>query len=344
MTLRELLSVKRKRSAGLITVAFFATGILLVLLFMAASCVGSLDVGFAALVHGLFANDPDPDVLTVIDVRMPRLVIAVLAGAALATSGTLLQAVMKNPLTDPGIIGISSAAALVGAFVTALFPNLFFSVPLLSVVGGLLAYLLIYSLAWDGGVQPTRLILVGVALNMTFTGIAQGVAAAAGGGSSMTGVQSIVSGNIAQKTWDDVRLLLVYAGIALVLSIVTARSCNLLALDDKTARGLGVHVDRDRFLVALVAIVLAAITTSVVGIVGFLGLLVPHIARLIVGSNHFVLLPFAMLLGALFMLASDTAGRAFFYPYEVPAAVIMAIVGGPFFILLLKIGGRRHEY
>ncbi|MDU7504655.1 MAG: iron ABC transporter permease [Clostridia bacterium] len=323
--------------------AFLVTGALLVLLTIVSTTVGRRDVGLGELWQGLMSGGNEA-VDTVIDVRLPRIIIALFAGAALAVSGTLLQAVMKNPLTDPGIIGISSAVALVGSLVTALFPALFFSVPLLSVVGGLLAYLAIYSLAWDGGVHPTRLILVGVALNMTFTGIGQAVAAAFGGGGNMSATQSIVSGHIAQKTWDDVRLLALYVGVTLVVALLSARVCNLLALDDKTARGLGIAVDRNRFWVALIAIILAAITTSVVGIVGFLGLLVPHIARLLVGSDHKVLIPYAILLGALFMLASDTIGRAVFYPYEVPAAVIMAVVGGPFFIALLKIGGQTDEY
>ena len=251
-------------------------------------------------------------------------------------------AVMKNPLTDPGIIGISSAAALVGTLVTVLFPALFFSVPILSILGGLVAYLLIYSLAWDGGVQPTKLILVGVALNLTFTGIAQAISAAGGG--TFTGVQSIVSGNIAQKTWGDARMLAIYAGVALLAALCLCNVCNLLNLDDKTARGLGVSVDRNRFITAFVAIILASIATSVVGIVGFLGLLVPHIARHIVGSDHKVLLPFSILLGSLVMLLSDTVGRAIFYPYEIPAAVIMAVCGGPFFIALFKAKGGQSGY
>lgn len=333
----------RKKSIGRITLAFLLTLLLLLGVFLYALQVGSLEVDLGKVLAGLFGQGGD-DVRTVIDVRLPRMIIALFAGAALAVSGTLLQAVMKNPLTDPGIIGISSAAALVGTLITAVFPALFFSVPLFSVAGALGAYLLIYSLAWDGGASPTRLILVGVALNMTFAGLAQAIAGAAGGGGNLSASQAMVAGSIAQKTWLDVRLLVIYAGLGLLLSLFTIRSANLLALDDKTARGLGVAVDRTRFLLALVAILLAAVSTAVVGVIGFLGLLVPHLARLVVGSNHKVLIPYAMLLGALMMLLSDTLGRAIFYPYEISAAVVMAVIGGPFFILLLKAGGKHREY
>lgn len=329
----------KKIGAFRIALAFIIMGALLIGLFFLSVNLGSLPISPSQMIRGLFV-EYDPDVATVYDVRFPRIIIALIGGMALAISGTMLQAVMKNPLTDPGIIGISSAAALVGVIVTGLFPSMYFSIPLISIFGGLIAYLLIYSLAWDGGVIPTRLILVGVALNMTFMGIAQGLAAMGGAGMSVT--QSIVDGNIVQKTWSDVRLLAVYVGVGLFLAAFTPRTCNLLSLDDQTARGLGVNVDRDRFLVALIAILLASVTTSIVGIIGFLGLLVPHIGRMIVGSNHKVLLPFSGLFGAWLLLLSDTVGRTIAYPYEVPAAVIMAMVGGPFFILLLKLGGKSY--
>ncbi len=322
-----------------IAAAFFILSVLLAGLFFVSVNVGSIPISASRMMEGLFVHY-DPEVAAIYDIRFPRILIAMIAGAALSVSGTMLQAVMKNPLTDPGIIGISSASALVGILVIGLFPNLYFSIPILSVIGGLAAYLMIYSLAWDGGVVPTRLILVGVALNMTFSGISQGLAAMSGEGASIT--QSIVQGNIVQKTWSDVRLLAIYAGIGLLLSLFCARTCNLLSLDDQTARGLGVNVDRDRFLIALVAILLAASATSVIGVVGFLGLLVPHIGRLIIGSNHKALIPFSALLGAWMLLLSDTIGRSVAYPYEIPAAVIMAMAGGPFFILLLRLGGKTY--
>lgn len=328
-----------RKSILKLTLSFAISLVILLVLFHVAVGTGSLAVTPKELFNGLFIEST-PEVETVYDVRFPRIFIAIIGGMALAVSGTLLQAVMKNPLTDPGIIGISSSAALVASIVTSLFPMFFFLTPLFSVLGGIIAYFLIYTLAWDGGANPTKLILVGVALNMTFLGIAQGIGAM--GGAGMSTVQSIVSGNIVQKSWADVHVLSTYAGFGLFLALLTARSCNLLALDDKTSRGLGVNVDRDRFLVALVAIILASITTSIVGVIGFLGLLVPHISRLVVGSNHRVLIPFSAIVGASILLLSDTIGRSLFYPYEVPAAVIMSIIGGPFFIALLKLGGKRY--
>ncbi len=322
-----------------ITLSFLLTILFLFFLILYSMKTGSVKITIPELFRGLFIQY-DPNVAIVYDLRFPRIIVALLAGSALAVSGTILQAVMKNPMTDPGIIGISSAASFVGSLVLILLPSYYYLTPLFSIFGGLFAYFLIYTLAWDWGVRPVRLILVGVALNMTFVGISQGLKVMMGG--NLTKVQAIIEGNVAQKTWSDVRILAIYVGIFLIISLFTIKSCNLLNLEDKTAKSLGINVNRDRFLLALVAIILASITTAVVGVIGFVGLLVPHIGRLLVSGDHKFLIPFSAILGATMLLLSDTLGRVLAYPYEIQAAVLMSIIGGPFFILLLKAGGKDY--
>lgn len=330
-------SISRTR----IVAAFVLIVALIVITFIVSLMSGSIDISIREIWESVFGKISQ-NVGVVYDVRLPRLLIALLAGASLAVSGTLLQAVMKNPLTDPGIIGISSAAALMAAIISGFFPMLFYSIPIFALIGGIIAYLLIYTIAWDGGVQPVRLILVGVALNLIFMGLTQAILSFGGGGANLTQTQSIVNGSITQKTWSDVRLLSVYTIIALALAVLVFRKCNLLLLDDRTARGLGVNVDRDRLVVAIIGIVLASVATSIVGPIGFVGLLVPHIGRMIVGAGHGALIPFSALAGAWLLLFSDTVGRVIAYPFEIPAAILMSIIGGPFFIVLLKIGGRNY--
>ncbi len=322
-----------------IALSFVFTIIFLMLLFLYSVKTGSVQLSIAELLRGLFV-EYNPSVAVVYDLRFPRIIVALLAGSALAVSGTMLQSVMKNPLTDPGIIGISSAASLVGMLTMYLLPEYFYLSPLFSIFGGLFAYFLIYTLAWDGGVKPVRLILVGVAINMTFIGISKGLKAIMG--ANLTQTQSIIEGNVAQKTWGDVHILAIYVGIFLIISLFTIKSCNLLTLEDKTAKSLGVNVNRDRFLISLIAIILASITTSVVGVIGFVGLLVPHIGRLLVSSDHKFLLPYSAILGATVLLLSDTLGRVIAYPFEIQPSVIMSIIGGPFFIILLKAGGKDY--
>ena len=313
--------------------SFVLTAVALLVLFIFAVNTGSLKVTPSELFSGLFI-EYNPDVATIYDLRFPRIFIAMLGGAATAVSGVLLQAVMKNPLADPGIIGVSSGASLVAVIVTAFFPSLFFLTPMLAFIGGLVAFLLVYSLSWKGGLSPLRIILVGVAVNALCTGLMSAFNSATG--SSYTGVASIVNANITQKTWDDFQTLAVYVVIGLVASFFVTNQCNLLSLEDKTARSLGMNVTRSRIVISVIAVLLASISTAVVGAISFLGLIVPHIARLLVGSNHKVLVPYSILLGAFTLLLADTIGRTVASPYEISAAVVMSVIGGPFFIFLLR--------
>lgn len=201
-------------------------------------------------------------------------------------------------------------------------------------MGGCLAFLLVYSLSWRGGLSPLRIILVGIAVAAMFSGMSTGLNYATG--SEMSGVVSIVNGNIVMKTWSDVATLSPYVLIGLVLAMISAGSCNLMALEDKTIRSLGVDVNSNRIWISVLACMLACASTAIVGAIGFLGLIVPHIGRIVVGSDHRRLLPFSMLFGAFTFLLADMLGRTLAAPYEIPAAIIMSVVGGPFFILLLR--------
>lgn len=310
----------------------------LVVLIFTSMNVGTLKVTPLQLYQGLFVAYDDT-VATIYDLRFPRMVIAILAGAAIAVSGTLFQAVLRNPLADPGIIGIASGASLAAIAITAFVPTLFYLAPMGAFVGGLVAFALVYGLSWRGGLSPLRIILVGVAVNAVFTGIMSVIDTLSGG--NATGVAAIVNGNITMKTWADVHTLVGYVILGLVLALAVVKRCNLLALEDKTIRNLGINVDGSRMFISVVAVLLASISTAVAGVVAFIGLLVPHIGRILVGSDHRVLVPFSILFGAFTFLLADTIGRTVAAPYELSAAVIMAIVGGPFFILLLR-GSQRY--
>lgn len=312
-------------------ISFAVVIMVLIVLFFWAVNTGSLHVTFSQLFKGLFVSY-DKTVATIYDLRFPRIFISMMAGAALAVSGVLFQAVLKNPLADPGIIGITSGASFFAVVVSTFFPMLYFFTPLFAFLGGLLAFFLVYSLSWKGGLSPIRIILVGVAVQAMFTGLSSAFSSAGG----MSSVSSIISANISMKTWNDVRTLAVYSLPGLVLSLFTAKACNLMALEDKTARGLGINVNRSRIIVSCVAVLLAGITTAVAGAVSFLGLIVPHIGRLLVGHDHKALIPFSALMGAALYLLADTLGRSIAYPAEISASVLMAVVGGPFFILLLR--------
>ncbi len=313
--------------------SFVITAAGLLGLFLLAVNTGTLKVSPIELFNGLFV-EYDPNVATIYDLRFPRIFIAMFGGAATAVSGVLLQAVMKNPLADPGIIGVSSGASLAAVLITAFLPSAFFFTPFIAFLGGMIAFMLVYCLSWKGGLSPLRIILVGVAVNAMFTGLMS--AFNSGTGSSYSGAASIVNANITQKTWDDFGTLVIYVVVGIFASFFVCGRCNLLALEDKTARSLGVNVTRSRIIISVIAVLLASISTAVIGPISFLGLIVPHIARLLVGSDHKVLVPYSVLLGAFTLLLADTIGRTIAAPYEISAAVIMSVIGGPFFIILLR--------
>ncbi|MDO5387978.1 MAG: iron ABC transporter permease [Clostridia bacterium] len=322
-----------------VLISFITVIFLLLLLFVVSVNTGSIKVTYTELLKGLFV-EYNENVETIKDLRFPRIIIAMLTGGALAVSGVLFQSVLKNPLADPGIIGISSAAAFVSTFIVGFLPQLFFLSPLFPFIGGIEACVLVYTLSYKGGFSPLRIILVGVAVNAVFTGLSSALTTMSG--QNYEGAAAIVNANISMKTWEDVRLLALYVVIGLVFSLFMAKGCNIMALEDKTIRGLGVNVTRLRVLISGAAVLLASITTAVAGTISFIGLIVPHIGRLLVGNNHKLLLPFSAALGALIMLGADTAGRVIAYPYEISPAVIMSVIGGPFFIILLKRSDKTY--
>lgn len=311
----------------------FITVIIGLISFIVIACnVGSLKVTPGELFRGLFI-EYDQKVATIYDLRFPRIFVAMLAGAALSVSGVLFQAVLRNPLADPTIIGVSSGASFIAVVMTACFPQLFFLIPAYAFIGGCVSFLLVFTLSYKQGLKPIRIILVGVAISAVFDGLIDGLSSMGGTTSSAA---NIIDANITMKTWSDVKLLSMYVIVGLVLAFASYYLCNLLGLEDKTARSLGVNVTLVRVVVSMVAVLLASISTAVVGVISFVGLIVPHIARLLIGSNHKVLLPFSALLGALLLVVADTIGRTICAPFEISASVIMSVIGGPLFILLLR--------
>lgn len=316
-----------------ITFCFAITAVGLLLSTYWSVLAGGIQVTPVQLFRGLFLAY-DRNVSIIFDMRLPRIVIAMLGGAMLSVAGVLMQAVMRNPLAEPGIIGINSGAALASAFAAAFLPQWPMAAQLASFTGGLLAFALVYALAWDQNISPVRLILVGIAMSTLFSGLSSAFTTAMGG--SYTGAASIINANIKLKSWPDVQSLALYGALGLLFALFTVRSCNLLSLSDETVSSLGVHTGRSRIAISLVSVFLASVCTAAIGPVSFLGLIVPHIARLLVGSDHKLLIPYSALLGAMVFLVADTLGRVIAYPYEIGAAVVMSVIGGPVFILLLK--------
>ena len=307
---------RKKKAIG----AFAVTGLLLIATILFSINTGSLSMSGA-------------NIDIIMDLRIPRILISIVGGAGIAVAGVLLQAVMKNPLADPGILGISAGSSLSAILITGLVPSMYFLTPIFSFIGGVVACFLVYTLSWKDGLSAFRIILVGITINTVFVALIDCAESLMGGNNALA---SFTESRLSMKGWDDFYMLLTYSVVFVVLGVLLASRCDLLALEDRTVSSLGINVTALRIKVSAVAVFLAAICTSVLGTVSFLGLLAPYIGRMLVGSGHKTLIPYSMIAGALLMLLADTTGRTIAAPNEISAAVIMAVIGGPCFIVLLR--------
>lgn len=319
-------------------ISFILVIVLLPVLTIYSAITGSIEITAIELIQGLISGE-DNRVDIIKDLRFPRIIIALFAGAMLAVSGVLLQSVMRNPLAEPGIIGISSGAGFVTIIVLFFFPAFYFYAPLFAFIGGAIAFLLVFSLSWKSGLNPLRMILIGVAVNAVFVSLSQLFSQ---GGNSVVSAVSVSTSTLSMKTWNDVEIIVLYGSIGLILAFVFYSYCNHLGLKDQTLKNLGFNVNRARFVVAAIAVLLASIATAIAGMFTFVGLLIPHIGRSLVGTDHKVLIPFSTLLGAILILLADTLGRTIMAPLEIPASIIMAVIGGPFLIILLRKSDRIY--
>lgn len=278
----------------------------------------------------------NPDYTFVINtLRLPRILTAGLVGMALAISGTIMQSLTRNPLADPGIIGINSGASLAAVSVIVLLPDFpAVILPFSAFAGALFASLLIYFLAWDRGLHPVRLILIGV-----------GISAVAGAFTSFIVTfgqiydvsQALVwlAGSVYGRTWEQVIAFLPWLVIFVPLALIKAPELNALNLGDDIAKGLGSKVEWQRSLLLLISAALSGAAVATAGTIGFVGLIAPHIARSLVGENHQGLIPVAGMTGAMIVVLSDFIGRIIFAPIEIPCGIVTAVIGAPYFIYLL---------
>lgn len=311
---------------------------------LAAALLIGIRVGAVPVSMGdiwtVFSNPAGSEAYQIIyNIRVPRVIVGALTGINLALAGCILQGVLRNPLADPGIIGVSAGAGLAAMAVMILWPGLTALVPVVAFAGALVAAGIVFMLSWDRGVQPLRLILAGVALAAFFGGAMSGLMVFHS--DKVQGVVNWLAGGFQGRSWDHVSMILPYSCIGIGGALLSYRQLNALQLGEEVAKGLGIKVETARFSLVALAALLAASAVSVAGLLGFVGLIVPHITRMLVGSDFEYLLPCAAVLGATLVVVADTVARTVFSPVEVPVGIFMAFLGAPFFIYLLQRGMRR---
>lgn len=323
--------LNKRRSILLIIFSY----ITLIFLIFALCIFGSVKFSLKDIFLSIFGEGSNLLNVIVYNIRLPRNLIAALVGSGLAVSGMLLQAVMKNPLADPGIVGVSSGASVVAIIVLLVFPTLSYILPIASFLGGLVACFLVFILAWKNKeILPGRIVLSGVAINAMFGSVI----------SIFTilysdRIQSALlwlNGSLAQKTWSDFKILFLYVVIGLVISLFCIKPANILSLGEKTILNLGFNITHLRLFVAITGVFLAAICTSIVGIIGFVGLIVPHICRILVDNDYCYTIPLAISLGGITVLVADTVARTIGGSVELPVGIVMSLLGAPFFLYLLR--------
>lgn len=281
--------------------------------------------------------------IVIFDIRLPRIIIALLVGTALATAGTLLQGVTKNDLADSGILGINSGAALfVVVYIFFMNGNVYegvsnftiFTMPIVALSGALFGAFLIYILAWKNGISSSRLILVGIGINITFSSILT-IFQLKFTTQEFNRVMAWTQGSIWGSNWKYVMAIAPLIIVFMTLTIYKSRYLDILNLGDEVSINLGINVERERGKLIIYAVILAGVATSVAGSISFLGLISPHIARKLVGPNHNTLIPISALIGTLILLIGDTISRNLLAPIEVPVGIVVAIIGVPYFVYLM---------
>jgi iron complex transport system permease protein len=273
------------------------------------------------------------------EIRVPRVALAVLVGASLAVAGASLQGNFSNPLADPGVIGVSSGAMLGAAAAIVLGAFSFagaWSVTAGAFVGGLVTVVLVYFAARsEGRTEVVTLVLTGIAAN-SFAGALIGLLTYFSNDAQLRSITSWMLGSLAQASWERVATVLPIAIIGVAVATASGRALDLLSLGERSARHLGVNVERLRSTMIIVVALLTAAAVSVSGIIMFVGLVIPHLMRMVAGPGHRLLLPVSALAGATILVVADLAARTLAAPAEIPLGVLTALIGSPFFFWQLR--------
>lgn len=271
----------------------------------------------------------------VFDYRLPRLLIAILIGINMAVAGSILQGVTRNPLAAPDLIGVSAGGGLAAVVLLLLVPDFHpMLLPVFAFGGAVVAGGIVYLLSWKkGGVQPARLALTGVALSAGIQALITLLIVKYAPSASQALI--FLKGSLYARSWQHVEMLWPWTLLGLVVALCSYRQLNLLLLSEESVRSLGMRIERVRLFLIVIAVALAGSAVAVAGTIGFVGLVIPHLTRMLVGNDFRYVLPSSALLGAMLVVLSDTVGRTILPPAEVPAGIITALLGAPYFVYLL---------
>jgi len=305
---------------------------------------GPVSINFSEILNILFnitnlsESNLDTNSQIILNIRLPRIILAVLVGISLSVSGATMQGLFRNPMADPSIIGVSSGAA-VGAVISialGIYAYSLIVLPLMAFLGGIIAAITVYFLSYVSGRNSLiSLILGGLAISLFANAIISMIILASSEYGEMSSILFWLAGGLESTRWDHVILLFPIVLLNLPILIFYSNKLNLLALSDDSAKSLGLNVNKTRLILLLSTTALTSMTVAISGIIAFVGIIIPHIVRLITGPDNRVVIPISALFGSLFLIFTDYLARTIFSPTEIRLGVITSLVGAPFFIYLL---------
>ncbi|WP_313892085.1 iron ABC transporter permease [Psychrobacillus sp.] len=324
-----------------------ATVVLMVLMLVAGAVfvlstgMGDMKLSPLKVLQVLFGGGTDMERLVVQSFRLPRIIVALMVGMALAVAGGILQGMIRNPLASPDVLGITGGASVAVVSFLAYFSDSNHSLtvsikwmPLAAFSGAVIVGLLVYFLAWKSGVSPIRIILIGIGIS-ALTQALTTMLMIMGPIYKASQANIWITGTVYGSSWSNVAILVPWTVTFILIAFFMVKSINILELGDEVATGVGGKIQRQRFFLLLISTALVGGSVAFAGGIGFVGLMAPHMARRLVGSSFGALLPVSAFIGAILVMLADLIGRTLFSPLEIPAGVFTAGIGAPYFIYLL---------
>lgn len=314
--------------------------VIFALTFVAAIAFGAADISLNNIRLALFSTTSNAAISVIREIRLPRELAAVLVGAALAVSGAIMQGMTRNPLADPGLLGLTAGANAALAVTLAMIPAAnYFGIMIACFIGAAVGGGLVFGIGSmnKGGFSPFRIVLAGAAISAFLTAVAEGIGLYF---KISKDISMWTAGGLIGTSWGQLQVITPFILIAMVIALLLSRQLSILSLSEEAAIGLGQNTDRTKALLFVVITALAGAAVALAGNMAFVGLLVPHIVRAIVGVDYRHIIPMSAVAGAIFMLFADLLGRTINAPFETPVAAIVAMLGLPFFLIIVRKGGR----
>lgn len=309
-------------------------------MFLVAIVFGAADITVKDVWLALTSNAVDDNINIIREIRLPREIAAIFVGAALAVSGAVMQGMTRNPLADPGLLGLTAGANAALAIFLAFIPSAnYFSTMITCFIGAAVGAVMVFGISAlkKGGFSPIRIVLAGSAISTFLYAIAEGVGLYY---KISKDVSMWTAGGMIGTTWGQLKIIIPFILLGIIIAILLSKQLTILSLNEEVAIGLGQKITQIKFFLFLVIIILAGASVALVGNMAFIGLMIPHIVRAIVGTDYRFIIPMSALIGATFMLIADTLGRTINSPYETPVVAIVALLGLPFFLFIIRKGGN----